>query len=68
MHPIEYERLVTCALVDNVRFSSCMADLLFKFTKIVIYKNENGKNISVLQQNNSTCPEMSPGLCMKTRF
>ena len=29
---------------------------------------ENDGNISDLLQNNSTCPEMSPGLCMKTSF
>ena len=33
-----------------------------------VNKNENDKNISVLQQNSSICPEMSPGLFMKTSF
>ena len=33
-----------------------------------VNKNENDKNISDLVQNNCTCPEMSPGLCMKTSF
>ena len=33
-----------------------------------VNKNENDKNISDLLQNNSACPEMSPGLCMKTSF
>ena len=33
-----------------------------------VNKNENDKNILDLLQNNSTCPEMSTGLCMKTSF
>ena len=32
-----------------------------------VNKYENDKNISgILLQNNSTCPGMSPGLCMET--